>query len=53
MNHKDFFKAIKRESKEYSDDITECFPYFCLKIYWDRLSKDEIEYALDGLKTND
>ena len=53
MNEKDFFKAIKKESKEYSDDITEGFPYFCLKVFWDSFSKDDIENALDGLKTND
>ena len=53
MNNKDFFKALKKESKEYSDDITEGFPYFCLKIFWDSLSKDDIENALSGLRTND
>ncbi len=53
INNKDFFKAIKKESKEYSDDITEGFPYFCLKIFWDSLSNDDIENALVGLKAND
>lgn len=53
INKKDFFKAIKKESKEYSDDMAEGFPYFCLKIFWDSLSKDDIENALDGLMTND
>ncbi len=53
LNDKDFFTAIKKESSEYSDDITEGFPYFCLKIFWDALSDDQIRDALTGLKTND
>lgn len=53
MNDKDFFKAIKKESKEYSDDITEGFPFFCLRIFWDSLSNDDVENALVGLETND
>ena len=50
---KDFFKDMKKEVKEYSDNIPESFPYFCLKIFWDDLSKDDIEDAMQGLKTND
>ena len=50
---KTFFKDIKKEALDYSDDITESFPYFCLKIFWDDLSKDDIEDALKGLNTND
>jgi len=53
MNNKDFFKAMKKEGLEYSEKFTESFPYFCIKIIWDNLSKDEIETALDGLVTND
>ena len=54
MNDKDFFKGIKKESKEYSENITEGFPYFCLKVFWgDTLSTDGIEEALINLKTND
>ena len=50
---KTFFKDIKKEVLDYSDNITESFPYFCLKIFWDDLSKDDIEDALKGLNTND
>ena len=56
MSHYDgktFFKDIKKEGQDYSDDISESFPYTCLKIFWDDLSKDEIEDALQGLNTND
>ena len=53
MSDKDFFKNIKKESKDYSDNIEEGFPYFCLKIFWDSLSNDDIQEALLGLKTND
>lgn len=53
LSDKDFFKFIKKESRDYSVDITEGFPYFCLKIFWDSLSQDDIENALDGLRTND
>ncbi len=50
---KTFFKDIKKEGQDYSEDITESFPYVCLKIFWDELSKDNIKDALQGLKTND
>ena len=56
MKHYDdkaFFKEMKKEVRDYSRDITESFPYFCLKIFWDNLSKDSIEEALHGLTTND
>ncbi len=53
LSDKDFFKFIRKESRDYSEDITEGFPYFCLKIFWDSLSHDDIENALEGLKTND
>ena len=53
LSDKDFFKAIKKESKEYSEDIAEGFPYFCLKVFWEGLSQDDIGDALSGLKTND
>ena len=52
LTDKDFFKAIKKESQEYSEDITEGFPYFCLKVFFD-LSDDDIKESLVGLKTND
>ena len=48
-----FLKDVKEESKEYSDDIQEVFPYFCLKIFFGELSKDDMEEALTGLQTND
>ena len=53
MTDKDFFKIIKRESKKYNDDITEGFPYFCLKIFFDNLSNDDIENAIYDLDRND
>ena len=28
MNDKDFFKEMKKEGSEYSENITESFPYF-------------------------
>ena len=52
-NDKTFFKDMKKEVQDYSEDITESFPYFCLKIFWDDLSKDDVENALQGLTTND
>ena len=51
--NKELFKVIRKESKDYSEDITEGFPYFCLKIFWDDLSEDDIKEALIDLKTND
>ena len=53
LHDKAFFKKILAESKDYSSDIAVGFPYFCMKIFWDSLSHDEICDALDGLKTND
>ena len=44
---------MKREFKDYAEEIEEGFPYFCLKIFWDFLSQDDIQEALVGLKTND
>ncbi len=52
-NDKTFFKDMKKEVQDYSEDITESFPCFCLKIFWDDLSKDDVENALQGLTTND
>lgn len=50
---KDFFKELQKEIKDYADDIPVGFPYFCLKVFFDWLSKDAIESALTGLDTND
>lgn len=44
---------MKKEGQDYSEDITESFPYFCLKIFWDDFSEDDIADALQGLTTND
>ncbi len=53
LSDKDFFKKMKREVCDFSDNIAESFPYFCLKIFWDNLSQDSIEEAIGNLKTND
>jgi hypothetical protein len=50
---KAFFQDMKKEVKDYSDNFTEAFPYFCLKVFWDELSKDDIESACTGLLSND
>ena len=52
LTDKDFFKQMKKQVKEHSEDLTVSFPIFCLQIFWD-LSEDELEDAVTGLKTND
>ncbi len=53
LDNKSFFKFIKKEAQDYANEITDSFPYFCLKVFWDSLSHEEINGALDGLNTND
>lgn len=55
MADKDLFSEINRYAKEYTkeEDITKSFPYLCLKIYFPKLSDEEIDDAIQGLGSND
>lgn len=53
MQQKEFFRQLKKESKEFSDKIEDGFCVFCLKIYFPDLTLDEIENSLFGLGGND
>ena len=53
MTDKDFFKILKHECAEYSDNITESFPYWVTKIYFRNMTDDEIENAIAELDHND
>ncbi|MFO8234126.1 MAG: AIPR family protein [Bacteroidales bacterium] len=53
MEDKEFFKQLKKETKNYSDSIEEGFCNFCLKIYFPELNDDEIENSIFGLDHHD
>ena len=53
LNDKDFFKEMERIIKENNDSIPDGFPYFCMQIFWDNLSDDDIREAITGLDNND
>ena len=53
LNDKDFFKEMEKNIKENYDTIPDGFPYFCLQIFWDHLSDDDIHAAITGLDNND
>ncbi len=55
MPEKDFFQEMKKYATEISkeEDITKSFPYFCLKIFFQNMTDDSIEEALDGLGSHD
>ena len=55
MADKDLFSEINRYAREYTkeEDITKSFPYLCLKIYFPKLSDEEIDDAIQGLGSND
>ncbi|MCY6485906.1 AIPR family protein [Clostridium aestuarii] len=52
MTDKEFFKIIRQESDEYSNDLTEGFPYWVMKIFFG-LSDDNLFNAIEGLQQND
>lgn len=55
MTEKSLFQEIRRYATELSkeEDITKAFPYLCLKIYFSKLSDEDIDNALSGLGSND
>ena len=53
LNDKDFFKEIEKIIKENYDSIPDGFPHFCMQIFWDNLSDDDIHAAITGLESND
>lgn len=53
MTDKEFFKIVKKGSSEYADDITNGFPFWVLKIFFPKLSDEEIENAVTDLGGND
>ena len=53
LDDKTFFKEMTKEAQDYSSEFSEAFPYFCIKIYWDHLSHEEVESAIDGLNSCD
>ncbi|GAA0736128.1 AIPR family protein [Clostridium oceanicum] len=52
MTDKELFKIIRQESIEHGDEITERFPYWVMKIFFN-LSEDELFNAIGGLQQND
>ena len=55
MSDKAIFQSLKKYATELSkeDDITKSFPYLCLKIYFPKLSDEDIEQAIQGLNSDD
>lgn len=55
MSDKNMFHDLKRYATELSkeEDISKSFPYLCLKIYFPKLSDEDIENALQGLISDD
>jgi hypothetical protein len=53
MEDKEFFKQLKKETKEYSEKIEEGFCNFCMKIYFPEMTEDDIDNSLFGLNGND
>ncbi|WP_044213283.1 hypothetical protein [Flammeovirga sp. OC4] len=53
MEDKEFFKQLKKETKEYSDKIEDGFCSFCLKIYFPEMTEDDIDNSIFGLNGND
>lgn len=52
MTDKELFKIIRQESSEHGDELTERFPYWAMKIFFN-LSDDELFNAIGGLQQND
>jgi hypothetical protein len=53
MTDKKFFKIMKHESSEYSDDFSDAFPFWVMKIFFLNLSDDDVERVVEGLDHND
>lgn len=55
LNDKDLFKQIRKHSIENvkNDTIEEHFPFFCLKVFFNDLSEDDIESIVYKLDQND
>ncbi|MDH4378383.1 MAG: AIPR family protein [Vampirovibrionales bacterium] len=53
LTDKDFHKRVDKELKDYDEQPSRGFVKFCASILLPDLSKEELEYGVEGLHTND